>query len=203
MRPRTAVLGGLGVLLTGIGWTALWAPELVAGLPVVRGVTGGLSGVDPTTVTLLAGAIAGLALAVAARTRGTAPEPDDDPFAARVATPPEAVTADRRRETAAGLERTAERAVETGGRPLEELRSRLAATAAAAYAEAESADRERARRAVETGSWTDDPVAAAVLAADGPTPPVAARLRLWLAPGRERRRRIERTVRAIERLVEP
>jgi hypothetical protein len=46
-----------------------------------------------------------------------------------------------------------------------------------------------------------DPVAAAFLAGEGgPEPGLAARVRLWLVPERERARRVERTVRAIEHL---
>jgi hypothetical protein len=60
--------------------------------------------------------------------------------------------------------------------------------------------RERAREAVAAGTWTDDPVAAAFLAGEGgPVPSLRARARLWLLPERERERRVERALRAIER----
>ncbi|QSG05264.1 DUF7269 family protein [Halapricum desulfuricans] len=56
---------------------------------------------------------------------------------------------------------------------------------------------ENARTAVDRGRWTDDRVAAAFLGA--PAQPLGARLRRWLDPDRERRRRANRTIEAIER----
>lgn len=57
----------------------------------------------------------------------------------------------------------------------------------------------QARDALREGEWTDDPVAAAMLSTDIEQP-LGERLRTLVAPGRAYRRRVERTVAAIERL---
>ncbi|WP_222920035.1 hypothetical protein [Natrinema sp. SYSU A 869] len=54
-----------------------------------------------------------------------------------------------------------------------------------------------AREAVRSGTWTDDPVAAAFLAADLPQPP-RERLRAAVDPGAAYHRRVRRTLAAIE-----
>jgi hypothetical protein len=58
------------------------------------------------------------------------------------------------------------------------------------------ADRERARRRVDAGEWTDDPVAAAVLSPDvtGPNRPLRDRLAAWLFTDRAVRHRTRRAV---------
>ena len=56
---------------------------------------------------------------------------------------------------------------------------------------------ERAREAVRTGTWTDDPVAAAFLADDLPQPP-RERRRAAVDPGAAYARRVRRTLAAIE-----
>lgn len=58
---------------------------------------------------------------------------------------------------------------------------------------------ERAREALREGEWTDDPVAAAMLSTEADQP-LGHRLQTLVAPGRTYRRRVERTVAAIERL---
>jgi hypothetical protein len=55
----------------------------------------------------------------------------------------------------------------------------------------------RARESVAAGTWTDDPVAAAFLASEQGQP-ILERLRGALDPGRAYRRRVERTLDAIE-----
>lgn len=91
-------------------------------------------------------------------------------------------TARRARDPEVGLDRVRER-----------LRVTLVETLVAG-----GTDRERAWTAIEEGAWTDDPVAAAVLAQTR-RPPATLRLRLrsWLFPGREVRRRTRRAVAAI------
>ncbi|ELY74709.1 DUF7269 family protein [Natrinema pallidum] len=56
-----------------------------------------------------------------------------------------------------------------------------------------------AREAVRTGTWTDDPVAAAFLAEELPQPP-RERLRAAVDPGAAYHRRVRRTLAAIERI---
>jgi hypothetical protein len=66
-----------------------------------------------------------------------------------------------------------------------------------AYADAAGVSRSTAETAVARGSWTDDPLAAGVLAGELP---VTAAVAAQVLPRRERQRRAERTVAAIERL---
>lgn len=203
MRPWS-LLGVLGAALASAGAVAVFLPESALSVGPVRRAVEAVGGVEPTAAVLFASGVAGLYLAVAARSGGEVPSPQDPAdrrFAAAAETPPEAVTADRRRLAGADLDAVVARANESGGAPLQEVRGTLARTAADAYAEYAEIDRERAREAVRAGTWTDDHVAAAFLAGeDGPDAGLGARVRLWLVPERERGRRVERTVRAIEGL---
>lgn len=65
-------------------------------------------------------------------------------------------------------------------------------------------ERAAARRAIESGEWTDDPVAASVLDPDAATPDLSLRERVnaWLFPERVVRRRIQRAVQAIAEVGE-
>lgn len=80
------------------------------------------------------------------------------------------------------------------------LLDEVAVTARDVYATANGCDEATAERAVETGTWTDDRVAAAFLATtdDAPTFTVRERALAWLAPQRTLDRRVERTLDAIE-----
>lgn len=203
---RRSLLGLLGAALAGAGAVAVFLPGSVLSVGPVRRAVEAVGGVEPTGAVLLASGVAGLYLAVAARSGGsTETVPPEDPadrrFATAAETPPEAVTADRRRLSGADLDAVVDRASEAGGAALQETRGTLARTATDAYAEYAGIERERAREAVRAGTWTRDPVAAAFLAGKGgPDPGLGGRVRLWLVPERERARRIERTVRAIEHL---
>jgi len=203
MQPRS-LLGVLGAGLALAGAVAVFLPDAVLSVGPVRGAIETVGGVEPTAAVLLASGVAGLYLAVAARSSDGAPpaeDPADRRFAGVAEAPPEAVTADRRRLAGEDLDATVDRASASGGPALREVRGTLARTAADVYAEHAGLDRGRAREAVRAGAWTDDPVAAAFLAGeDGPAPGFGARVRLWLVPERERSRRVERTVRAIEHL---
>lgn len=84
---------------------------------------------------------------------------------------------------------------------VEQLFDELGVTARDTYATAVSCDLETAERAVETGTWTNDRVAAAFLAQDldaSPTFTTWERIAAWLAPQRTFEARINRTVDAIE-----
>lgn len=205
MRLRVAVLGGLGAVATALAAVFVFAPGIVRGIEPVDVAVGWLASVDPTLVILAGSAAVALYVLVSARTGGDAGAMTggEDPFAAAIDDPPEAVTADRRRMTAERVDRAIDRAVGVGGRSLGEVRDHLGRTATTAYAERERVGAERARAAVAAGEWTDDRTAAAFLAPEsGPEPGLVARLRLWLAPERERQRRIERAAAAIERLLD-
>lgn len=203
MRSRS-LLGLLGAVLAGAGAVAVFLPESALSVGPVRRAVESVGGVEPTAAVLLASGVTGLYLAVVARSGGGTPPPEDPAdrrFATAAESPPETVTADRRRLAGAGLDAAVDRASASGGPALNEVREALGRTATDAYAEYADLDRERAREAVRAGAWTRDPLAAAFLAGEGgPDPGIAARARLWLVPERERARRVERTVRAIESL---
>lgn len=64
-------------------------------------------------------------------------------------------------------------------------------------------DRETAKAVVDEGQWTDDRYAAAFLTtAESVDYPFYHRLFAWLYPGRAYERRVERTIRAVERTCE-
>lgn len=204
MRWRLAIFGGAGVLATLLAAMLVYTPDLLRGLGPVGAAARALSAADPALVMVLATALLGLYAAVAARSggeRGQAPgSTADRRYEAAASAPPESVTADRRVLAAAHLDADIQTAIEDGD-GLGAVRDVLATTAASAYAERENCGRERARDAVERGVWTDDRLAAAVLAGPaGPGPSLLSRLRLWLAPDSERERRVRRTVEAIRDL---
>jgi hypothetical protein len=205
---RRLIPGAVGVALTVVSAAVVLVPGPVATFAPLDSVVGTLSGVGPTLLMSVGALLAGLYVAVVARSPaadvGSNPATaTEHGFQRAVTHPPEEVTAGRRQVTAAGLEADVETAVEAGGEPLASVRGVLGRTAAAAYAEYADTERTRAREAVAGGAWTDDRTAAAFLADDrGPTPPAFARLRLWLTPAAERRRRIDRTLAAIARLGE-
>jgi hypothetical protein len=120
-------------------------------------------------------------------------------FEALLDAPPERVTATRDELTAGALDAQIDGAVAGDDHALAAVRERLADVAAAALTRHTDHTAASAEEAVAAGTWTDDPVAAAFLA--GPAGPVfalPARTRRWLDPETERRRRIDRTVRAVE-----
>lgn len=81
----------------------------------------------------------------------------------------------------------------------------LAATAADTYAMAVGCDETKAERAVETGRWTDDRVAAAFLATDLDSEvsfTAWERFNAWLAPERAFEARVQRVLDEIERYAD-
>jgi hypothetical protein len=202
MRWRIAVFGTLGAAATIVGAIFVLAPGLVLGIPPVRMAVSSVT-TGPKAVMTGAAAIVGLYVLAAARSRSATQVPADTAaeqrFDAAATNPPEAVTADQRSLTGAGLDADVEFAIADGDRPLRAVRDVLRDLAVDAYTD-DPRRTDEARRAVETGAWTNDPHAAVFLAGeDGPTPSLLSRVRLWLSPERERERRIEATVRAIER----
>lgn len=122
-------------------------------------------------------------------------------YDAAVESPPEDVT--ERRGTLAAAQHETQVADAQAGDPdaMDALVGRLRQTAVTIYAVSGGVTRDDAQLAVVAGTWTDDRIAAATLAEDEPQP-LVARLRLWLDPEQERKRRIERTITAIRRLDE-
>lgn len=198
------ILGGLGALATLAAGAVAYRPELVAGLPVVDALVETL----PPERLLLALGLAVLATATWTA-RGGSSRSDSGARAGpvdrfdRTDDPPETVSAADRARTGGSFDARVGAACSGDDLALRMVRESLADTAASAVAGAGDRDPEAARRAVETGAWTDDRLAAAFLAdEDGPDPPLAARLRAWLDPTAERRRRIERAVDALEDAAE-
>lgn len=208
MRVRSVVFGVIGMFATGFGVALLVAPEVLLDIGPVEGLVTAVSETDPTTVGLAAGLVAGVYLGVTARSR---PEPDtipsvtsaDSRFDMAAVRPPEEVTTNPQRLVASSLDAEVDRAVENGGKPLRTLRSKLFQVATAVYVDATGVEMDSAQAAVAHGEWTQDPAAIAFLTGpEGPRPPLRMRVRRWLTPASERRRRIERTIAAIERLQE-
>lgn len=86
--------------------------------------------------------------------------------------------------------------------PAERLRERLRGTAVDALVAFRDVDRAGAREAVDGGTWTDDPVAAAFLAdSSGPSPSFLRRVYAWLYPRTAIERRIDRTVAELQSLT--
>lgn len=205
MRVRVALFGVVGTLATLFAAGLLFAPDLIETvLPIDPLVT--IAEATDTRQLLLAGSVlVGLTLALAARsaTRPTREGEGGDAFDAATAEPPEAVTTARQRRTAEELQATIDEAVAGDEDALDAALARLRSTVADAYAQRTGCSIEDARQAVATGEWTDDRTAAAALARDDTlTFSLWSRLRLWLDPEAERRRRLNRTVRAARGLAE-
>lgn len=205
MRLRIVVFGTLGALATVVGGLFVFAPDLLLGVGPIRTTVLSLT-TGPKAVMTAAAAIVGLYVLAAARSSSGTQVPTataaEERFDAAATKPPEAVTADRRSLTGAGIDADVAVAVADGGEPLQTLRDLLRDLAVDAYSD-DPHGTDEARRAVETGAWTDDRTAAVFLAGhDGPTPSLLSRVRLWLSPERERERRLNATMGAIERLQE-
>jgi len=186
MDPGEYVFGAVGVTATLLGVGLLVAPGAVNVGPV-RAVTDTARSTEPTQLMLVLGTVAGLLVAVAARPR-LGEEPEQATFE---------TTAERSDEGSNSLGPAAETAISEGGERWKELRATLAVAATDAYADAAGVSRSTAETAVTRGTWTDDPLAAGVLAGELP---VTAAVAAQVLPRRERQRRAERTVTAIERL---
>lgn len=198
MSRLDSLLGAFGVLATLFGVGLAFAPDLFLVGPVPD-LTDRVAETGTVTLMLGAGLAATLLTVVAARPRrGASTASGENDVAERFdgsVFDPDPDTDDA--PDLLGADVTT--AIEEGGESWAGVRSRLAATAVETYASAVGATRDDARRAVVRGDWTDDSLAAGAVTGNVP---VAARLRLWLVPRRERRRRVERTVSALERLQE-
>lgn len=204
MNVRHAVFGAVGAVAAVFGLGLLFVPELLAVGPVGR-VLDSIGEAGSERVFLIAGSGVVAYLALALRSPGD----DGDTSRARrrfdqfVEQPPETVAPGGEHITASELEEGIEAAIENGGEGIVVVRERLRTTAVAVYGDVTNTSPETARAAVDRGQWCRDPVAATFLAGpDGPTQSLAARVRLLIVPDRERRRRIERTITAIEQLEE-
>lgn len=206
MRPRLVIGGAIGTLLTLVAALALFAPDLATVIPFVSTLVEHARNFDAQGTLLAAGLVLALAAVVVARTsvwqrvRGGQAT---DAFDEATARPPEDAIASERTVTGAALEDTVDRAVAGDETAIATVRARLATLAADVYARSTDSDPEGAASVIQAGDWTDDRVAAAFLAEGGAVKhTIWARLRLWLAPERERRRRVDRTLAAIRSRLE-
>lgn len=202
MAWRRTAAALVGAVATLFGLAVLAAPVL---LDVGPGAWLGrrLADIDPVVFVLAGALLVAIYLVLAARRRSTpdAGSPADRRFETLVAGPPEVATADGGTVAGAAIDDDLAVALESGGDSLARIRSRLSETAITVYADAAGVSEDRAATLVERGEWTRDATAARFLSgADGPRPPPGARVRLWLMPERERWRRVERTLAAIESL---
>lgn len=199
MSKRVTIFGTAGVVLTLLAV----ALAVVPGTEALLGPLGDLlAGEDPTRLLLLLGTLTGGYAVWTAWRRGDSPKATDDAttrYEAAADEPPEAVGVTDRETPGDGFDRRVEAALAGDSRALEPITETLADTARRALVRSRDCSEETARHAVETGSWTDDELAAAFVAGeDGPDYSLWTRLRGWLDPETERRRRIERTVAAVQ-----
>lgn len=199
---RARILGTLGVLLTLVAAAVVVSPNLADSITEVVAV---LESRDPERLLLVLGSVVGLYAAWSARASSPEEPAVDGPAARFESTDdrPETVNAADRTRTGESLDERITAACAGDDEALQAVRSNLADTAVSAHARTADRTPEAAHRAVESGAWTDDPIAAAFLADDsGPNFSLFARLRAWVDSSAERRRRIERTVEAVGRLLD-
>jgi hypothetical protein len=180
-RRLLAAVGAAGVLSGG---ALLVAPGL------------GPSGLDPVLPVLaVAGGallVTGLAAATGLAAGTDAVAPRRDPHANRV-------PGDGFDDALAAVSATGRRAP---GEHREAVRERLATAAVALLVERRELSPEVARRRLSTGTWTDDPVAAAFFAEDTPALSTVDHLRLLAGGELPFRRRARRAVAAMDALAE-
>ncbi|MGB9954637.1 MULTISPECIES: hypothetical protein [unclassified Haloarcula] len=194
MRLRTVVFGTVGLLATAVAASLLFAPT-AAGESLVAVV----GSVAPTTALLTGSLTVGLCAVLAGWLGGLLGGSSPTTFDVALDSPPEDVTATESRLFAADIDAAIDDAVAGDDAAMDTVTERLTAAATTAYAIGAGVSQASAHQAVRAGTWTDDAVAAALLAPDEPQS-LLARLRLWLDPESERRRRIRRTVDAIEQV---
>ncbi len=182
----------IGIAAVTLGIALLLAPGLATVGPIA-GVIEALDTLGTTNVLLVTGL--GLIGYLAVGLRSPTDTDDTSPFNSPATTPEASAT-----EIAGGeFDELVQSAVTDGGESLLQVKSRLGQTAATVYADRMDCPPREARAAIERGEWCADPLAAAVLS-EQQTVSFGAQVRLFVLPNRERRRRIERSLAAIERL---
>lgn len=185
-RIRT-VVGAVGLLGAAVALGLVVAPESLSSIQPVAVLTDVLPAGKPDLLLLGLGAVVGLgAVTIAYSVSG------DGRAGPLVDRPPEAVNARTPSRPGRAFDR------QLAGEDEPDVREPLRAAAIETLVRHTGADPTDASEAVDRGAWTDDRVAAAFLGA--PSQSLGARLRRWLDPDGERRRRVERTIAAIERV---
>ncbi len=187
MSKKTNALGTVGVVATLFGTLLLVAPETVAVGPVVT-LAETVGTVDASMLLLSGGITAVLLILVTIWPQSASSE--------QFPTQDSGATARGRADHSM---RSFEQAILDGGDAFDAARRTLVATAIHSYATANEVSETEAHNVIKRGEWTDDSLAAGVLAE---STPLSAQLRLWVAPVRERRKRLERTIDAIESLYQ-
>jgi len=198
---RARLVGGLGALATLVAAGVVFVPGVADSLTTALSV---VESRDPERLLLLLGLAVGTYAAWTAR--GNSPEraPTEGPATRFTdADRPERASAADRTRTGEAFDARVEAACDGDGRALRAVESNLADAAASAYARRADCPPDEAESAVATGAWTDDRTAAALLGDEsGPHFSLVARLRAWLDPAAERRRRVERAVEAVGRVLD-
>lgn len=186
-----------GVLFLFLGTLAAIEPALITGMPVLAHLNDFAAGLV-LPVVLLATAIAIVGALLVGNWTDAPTSDDGDGFAGAS---PSGVSIGRSPDRAsgpAGIDSQIERAVAGDRQAIEAVRERLRALVRDRYRDVQADGTE----ALRSGGWTRDDVAGRFLAVEDTSPePWSDRLRLWLDPVGERRRRIARTVAAIESIA--
>lgn len=198
MIRRGAVVGVVGAVVTVAAAALVFAPEAVAAFAPVDALTTAISTQDPRVIIVAVAIFFGLlSLTLSRSGRG---DRSSAPTRRLVDRPPEAVDETVGTRPGGTITHQVGRAVDGDTTAADTVRETLRTSALRALTRDPAVDRDAAEETIRAGTWTDDSVAAAYLGE--PRPPLSARLREWLDPEAERRRRIERTVTAIEAVVE-
>lgn len=191
MRRRLrAVAGVAGAIAILAGFLVGTDPGFLGYLPFLAEIRGGIGGLEPTLVMLFAGVVLLGGSVVSLHRRGSDTGHETPLWSGREPESP----GDGRRIVGAAFDRRLETALDGDGGALDAIRTRLRHQAVLAT----DADPDEAA-GIRAGYWTDDRLAAAFLGDEsGPPAPLAARLRWLVDPVGERKRRVERSIAAIE-----
>ena len=198
-RLRTALATGGAAAVLGSALLFL-APRAVGGLAPVEAVARSTGLSEGGTRAFVFGLVGvGCLLWVVSAPQSAA----DDGGPETTFPPVEARPGDESSAVGDGFDRNLEASLAAAAEGLDgdEVRTDLRSLATDVVADVEGVSRQAARRRVADGEWTDDRAAAAYLAGKE-APSLGRRLRSRVRPGATRRRRVERTVRAVEALLE-
>lgn len=190
------VLGGATLLLAIAIVGAVMVPEQVATVPAVRAAIDAAATLDSETIGL-GGAVVVTALLLLALVVSRPDSTGGDAFDALRTNPPETVAEDDSDRVGRVLDSAiSESAAESSGVVKKRLRD-IAEEQVRRY----GPEAQDPTVAVARGSWTDNRPAALFIG-EQVQPTLLERLRSWLDPDAERRRRIRATVAALEALAE-
>ncbi|MFW6017221.1 MAG: DUF7269 family protein [Halapricum sp.] len=188
------VVGTVGLLGALLALGLVIAPAPVSSIRPIGVLTETFPTESPELLLTGLGAVVGLGAATLAFSVS-----GDGRAGSMIDRPPEAVTARMPSRPGQAFDRHLDGDVDTSeaeeGGTDRNVRDALRETAIETLVRQRGVEHGEARAAVERGYWTADRVAAAFLGS--PTQPLGARLRRWLDPERERRRRVNRTIEAI------